>query len=311
MTAIAAKLSQQEMSAVSNYIAALRPGDRPSIPHSAQAAGAPRTFEGFVPPSEQSMPSEGAMGRMLVLGQRVFDDTPSFAAEYVGNRMSCRNCHLARGRDAYTSPLWAAVSQYPKYRRKNDRVNTMAMRIQGCFTYSENGLAPPADSDVMVALLAYAHWLARGMPIGVQSKASGYPPIEAPERPPSRERGRRIFDAQCALCHGHDGQGRAVANEVLFPPLWGPQSYNWGAGMHRVETAAQFIKVAMPLGLGGSLGNQDAWDVAAFINSHPRPQDPRFAGSTEATRARYHASHRYGFYGETIDGQRLGAARGP
>ena len=38
------------------------------------------------------------------------------------------------------------------------------------------------------------------------------------------------------------------ADGFLFPLLWGPDSYNNGAGMNRVLTAARFIKARMPLG---------------------------------------------------------------
>ena len=40
----------------------------------------------------------------------------------------------------------------------------------------------------------------------------------------------------------------------------------------------------MPLGKSGTLSEQEAWDVAAFMNSHERPQDPRFTKSVVKTR---------------------------
>ena len=60
------------------------------------------------------------------------------------------------------------------------------------------------------------------------------------------------------------------ADGYVFPPLWGADSFNDGAGMHRVLTAARFIKAKMPLGKP-DLTDDDAFDVAAFINSKPRP----------------------------------------
>jgi thiosulfate dehydrogenase len=116
---------------------------------------------------------------------------------------------------------------------------------------------------------------------------------------------RTVFTAQCALCHGAQGQGQKSGKHYVFPPLWGADSYNWGAGMHRLPLAAGFIKANMPLGQGGSLSDQQAWDVAAFINSQPRPQDPRFMGSVEETRKKYHDDD--DFYGHTLNGAVLGA----
>ena len=73
----------------------------------------------------------------------------------------------------------------------------------------------------------------------------------------------------------------------MFPPVWGANSCNWGAGMHQIEKAAGILKANMPLG-NPDLTEQEAWDVALDINSHERPQDPRWLGSVEATRAAYH-----------------------
>ena len=92
----------------------------------------------------------------------------------------------------------------------------------------------------------------------------------------------------------------------MFPPLWGPQSYNWGAGMHQLDNAAGFIKANMPLGRGGSLTDQQAWDVAMFMNAHERPQDPRFTGNLDDTREKFHNDPN-SLYGLEVDGRLLGS----
>jgi thiosulfate dehydrogenase len=46
-----------------------------------------------------------------------------------------------------------------------------------------------------------------------------------------------------------------------------------------------------------SLSDQQAWDVAAFINSHERPQDPRFNGNFARTASTFHSS-KYDYYGK-------------
>ena len=107
-------------------------------------------------------------------------------------------------------------------------------------------------------------------------------------------------------CHGDDGQGQKVAGRYVFPPLWGGDSYNWGAGMHQLDNAAGFIKANMPFGRGGSLSDQQAWDVAMFMNAHERPQDPRFKGDLAATRRQFHDDPN-SLYGLEVDGRLLGA----
>ncbi len=309
MGRVASALNETQMQDVASYIASLKPGERPQIPRSPNShwKPSPQDPNTFTPPPVTALPAQPQDRAMVLLGERIFENTPKYASQYVGNQLSCRNCHLNRGRDAASAPMWAAVPQYPKYRGKNKTVNTFIMRNQGCFRYSENGKPPPANSKVMVALMTYMHWMASGMPIGIKPKAAGYPKIAGPAKPPSRERGKIVYAANCAICHGSDGQGRVVANARVFPPLWGPHSYNWGAGMHRLNTAAAFIHANMPLGDARSLNVQEAWDVAAWINSQPRPQDPRYNGNLKQTRERFHKNHAYDFYGQNIDGLTLGA----
>ena len=43
----------------------------------------------------------------------------------------------------------------------------------------------------------------------------------------------------------------------------------------RLDTAAAFVKANMPLGQGGSLSDDDAYDVAAFFTRQPRPDFAR------------------------------------
>src|SRR6266498_1046807 len=82
-------------------------------------------------------------------------------------------------------------------------------------------------------------------------------------------RGRQLFAVTCVPCHGPNGNGSAVA-----PPLWGPHSFNIGAGMARVNTAAAYIHQLMPRNKPGSLTPQQAYDVAAYVTTRPRPDFP-------------------------------------
>ena len=309
MGRIARAMSSQEIQDVALYIASLRPGSEPEIPRPATPesySAKPQSPDAFVPPPESAIPA-GPYGDLVRLGQSIFEDTPKYAAPYAGNTLSCRNCHLDRGRDALSSPMWAAYVHYPEYRKKDGVVNTIQMRVQGCFRYSQNGTVPEADSRELTALVTYFYWMAGGLPVGVKPKAAGYPKLDPPKAAPSPERGAKVYAATCAVCHGDNGLGRTSAGQQVFPPLWGPQSFNWGAGMHQVDRAAGFIKTSMPYGAGGTLTDQEAWDVAAYVNSRPRPQDPRFTENVERTRVLYHGDHENDYYGREVDGLLLGA----
>ena len=265
-----------------------------------------KTPPAFVPPAETDIPA-GPLGDEIRRGMAIFTDTPQHARDYVGNGLSCSNCHLDAGRLANSAPLWGAWGVYPQYRKKNGHVNSFGERLQGCFRFSMNGKAPPLDSEVIVALQAYAWWLAKGAPTGVELAGAGYPKENfKPPQPPDYTRGAAVYAKDCALCHGADGRGQQVAGRNVFPPLWGPQSFNWGAGMGQLDNAAAFIKANMPLSRGGMLSDQDAWDVAMYMDAHERPQDPRYAGDVAATRAKYHDTP-MSLYGTTVNGHLLGS----
>lgn len=268
-----------------------------------QTAAAANTGE-FLLVDAQDIPDNG-MGEMIRKGEQIFLHTGANAPEFVGNTLNCVNCHLDAGRLADSAPMWAAYGLYPAYREKTGSVSTFAERLRGCFMYSMNGKAPPDGDDVLVALESYAYWMAQGAPAGEKLPGAGYPALEAPEQELSLDRGREIYAKNCAVCHGDDGQGQRVDDVQVFPALWGDQSFNWGAGMARVNTAAGFIKANMPYGHGHSLSDQEAWDVAYYMDTHERPQDPRFDGDLESTRQKFHDS-KYEFYGREVNGKLLG-----
>ncbi|MEO8014785.1 MAG: c-type cytochrome [Polaromonas sp.] len=259
----------------------------------------------FTPPAESTLP-DGDYGKVIRLGEQVFMETGKYASRYVGNSLSCANCHLDAGRKADSAPLWASFIHYPAFRSKTGQVDTLASRIQGCFQFSMNGKAPPVDDEIMTALQTYAFWMAKGAPVGTPVPGSGYPKLKKPAQPADYARGEKVYAQNCALCHGADGLGQRAGNKQVFPPLWGPKSFNWGAGMHQLANSAGFIQANMPLGKGGSLSEQDAWDVAVFMNSHERPQDPRFKGSVAQTRKLYHDTDD-SLYGMTVNGHVLGS----
>ena len=290
-------------------VANLYAADKVRMEDQTQLAKAPAKAGGlsyFKPPADEEL-AKNAFGELVRRGEAYFMNTKALAPEYVGNEMNCINCHLDRGRKANSAPLWAAYPMYPAYRKKNNKVNTYAERLQGCFQFSMNGIAPPADSEILTALTAYSYWLSTGAPTGKPLPGRGFDEPQPPKGGYDIARGKLVYDAQCALCHGANGEGKKVGATSVFPPLWGKDSYNWGAGMHRVNTAAGFIQHNMPLGRGETLSDEQAWDVAAYVNVHERPQDPRLIkGDIEATRKRFHEGDGVNFYGMKVDGVLIG-----
>ena len=231
--------------------------------------------EFFVPPMVDDIPDDKT-GDMIRMGRDIFVNTQKYGARYAGNGLNCVSCHMAEGRQPYAAPLWAAYGLYPVVRNKTKKVVTFEERIQSCFKYSLDGIAPTVDAPEMTALVTYAKWLSTGVPIGVSMPGRGFANIKKTHDPSTIE-GEIIYNTQCAMCHGANGEGQKNTNGVgyMFPPLWGMDSFNRAAGLSKVKTAAQFIKANMPLGSGYTLNDDEALDVAAYIWIHFRPDDPR------------------------------------
>jgi thiosulfate dehydrogenase len=229
----------------------------------------------FVPPRLSELPDD-AWGRLVRDGRNLFVETQRYAPRFVSNGLNCSNCHLSEGRMPGAAPLWAGYPLYPLFRGKNLRANTYAERIGECFRFSMDGISPTLDSHEMKALIAYSQWLSTNAPTRAIMAARGFTGVRAP-REASHGRGKIVYQSQCAVCHGRNGEGvkRADGHGYQFPPLWGWDSYASGAGMNKLGTAAGFIKGNMPLGKRGSLTDQQAIDVAFYLKIQTRPWDPR------------------------------------
>ena len=225
------------------------------------AAGVERVFLPAPPDSE--IPA-GPLGQSVRRGRAIFAATRDSLPAQVGNQLRCLSCHLDDGRRANGSPLIGAFLDYPAYNARAGRVITIEDRINGCFLRSMAGRPLPVESLAMRDMVSYLAFLSRGVTAGQRVNGAGLPKMEPLE--PDTARGRAIFATTCARCHGEQGEGRSFA-----PPVWGEGSYSIGAGMARLRTAASFIRHNMPYDLPGTLTDQQAFDVAAYVNSHVRP----------------------------------------
>jgi thiosulfate dehydrogenase len=161
-------------------------------------------------------------------------------------------------------------SRFPQYRSRNGLVNLLEDRINDCFERSLNGTALPREGGDMRDLVAWFAWVSRGVPPPGAVRGMGLGNMESVEG--DTVRGREVFAAVCMRCHGPAGLGTTLA-----PPLWGPRSFNTGAGMARLRTAAAFIRYSMPTDVAVTLTDQQATDVAAYVVSRPRPDFARKA----------------------------------
>jgi thiosulfate dehydrogenase len=207
------------------------------------------------------------------IGPTVSDPTRRFA----GNNLSCQNCHLQGGTQPYAMPLVGIWGQFPQYRAREGAVDTLEDRINGCMERSMNGRALPLGGREIRALSSYMRWLSTGVPDGAKLNGAGTLRIKEPARAASLSQGAELFSRICAACHGPDGLGQRSKTGAgyQFPPLWGPDSYNSGAGMSRLLTAAAYALHNMPIGTTFNtplLTDEEAYDVAAYVVGQKRPE---------------------------------------
>jgi thiosulfate dehydrogenase len=204
-------------------------------------------------------------------------DHPDPAMRYSGSRLACGSCHLGAGSEPGTLSLLQTVEHYPRFSARAGAMTDIEDRINECMQRSMNGRALPFDSVEMRAMAAYIRSLGnRYAAMGASQRTAVEPALfKVPDRAADLAAGKAVFDSRCAICHGGDGLGlRAsvdLADGYVFPPLWGSDSFNDGAGLHRVLTAARFVKARMPLG-NADLTSDQAFDVVAYINAQPRPE---------------------------------------
>lgn len=233
-------------------------------------------------PLNDSTLDDSKLSNDIKWGFRLFTNTPGEAPHFAPGKVSCSNCHLNAGQRERSLPLVGIAGMFPEYNRRSGRLYSLNDRVVDCFLRSENATGadvelPTPTSPEVLALSAYITWLARGFEVGKNPTWRGQNTIAAASLIPieklDRQKGEALFKEHCTNCHGEDGQGVQIGDKKAGP-LWGPDSWNDGAGAARVYTLAGIIRYAMPYLDPGRLTDEEAQHVAAFINSKPRPVYP-------------------------------------
>ena len=221
-------------------------------------------------------------GKLIEYGRALIVQTsqylgPKGSVKRISNGMNCQNCHLDGGTKPFGNNYSAVASTYPKFRARSGTEETIEKRVNDCIERSLNGMALENDSREMKAIIAYIKWLGSDVEKGVAPKGSGLLALDLLDRPASIENGKIVYQGKCMICHGVNGEGiaRSDGSGYQYPPLWGKESYNMGAGLFRLSRFAGYVKANMPFGASyrsPQLTDEEAWDVAAFVNSLPRPE---------------------------------------
>ena len=201
---------------------------------------------------------------------------PKGIVQASSNGMNCQNCHLEAGTKVFGNNYGSVASTYPKFRARSGSNEDIVKRVNDCFERSLNGKALDSTSREMNAIKAYITFVGSNVPKGEKANGSGLKALAYLDRAADPEKGKIVFTTKCVSCHQPDGQGQfnPDGTEYIYPPLWGKHSYNDGAGLYRVSTFAKYVKYNMPQGvthLSPQLTDEEAWDVAAYVNSQPRP----------------------------------------
>lgn len=235
----------------------------------------------WAPPDTANIPMN-ENGNRIRYGRALITHTaryfgPEGSISKLANGLNCQNCHLAAGTRLFANNFSQTASAYPRFRPRAGLYISLADRVNGCMQRSMNGQAIDTTSEEMRAFIAYFEWIGKGLDAKNTVYGSGTETLPLLNRAADPLKGQAIFINNCASCHGTGGEGTLNLNtkEYLYPPLWGPHSYNMGAGMYRLSKFASFIKNNMPFGTtyhNPVLTDEQAWDVAAFVNSQPHPQ---------------------------------------
>lgn len=227
------------------------------------------------------IPINNNSGKLIWYGHDLIANTsfylgPKGTVAHITNGMNCQNCHLEGGTVPFGNNYGKVFSTYPKFRARNNGMQSIYARVNDCFERSLNGTGLDSTAPEMQAIYAYIKWLGKDLPKGYISGGTNIMKLTYLAGEANPIAGKNVYDDKCQSCHGTNGEGKAnpFATGYIYPPLWGTHSYNDGAGLFRLSNFAGFVKNNMPYGIdyhNPVLTNEEAWNVAAFVNSQPRP----------------------------------------
>ena len=237
-------------------------------------------FDAWRAPDSSTMPP-GKQGEMIKYGKDLIVRTaayfgPNGSLVQLSNGMNCQNCHLSAGTRLYGNNFASFIAAYPKMSARSGKVEPATQRIVECFRRSLSGKSPDTTAKEVQAMLAYMKWLGKDVKKSTELFCNATEKLPYLNGSANPLKGKLIYNAKCQSCHGAGGQGLLAADKksYVYPPLWGPHSYNDGAGMYRIGNLAGFVKNNMPYGVtyeNPQLSDEECWNVAAFINTQPRP----------------------------------------
>lgn len=231
-------------------------------------------------PDSNTIPA-GKAGEMIRYGRDLLAHTaqylgPKGTVAQITNGMNCQNCHLDAGAKLFGNNFANFISSYPKMSDRSGKTEPATERIAECFERSLAGKVPDTSGKEVQAILAYMKWIGKDVKKGQKLFGTGTEKLAFPDLAANPAKGRAVFVMKCQSCHGTNGEGLLAADKksYIYPPLWGKNSYNDGAGLYRLANFAGFAKNNMPYGATyqtPQLTDEEAWNVAAFVNSQPRP----------------------------------------
>ncbi|MGV3529655.1 MAG: c-type cytochrome [Flavisolibacter sp.] len=267
----------------------------------------------WVPPTLDTDPNpQGKEREQLIYGADLIANTakymgPKGSVLHISNGLNCQNCHLDAGTRTWGNNFGAVAATYPKFRPRSGKVADIFDRINGCFERSMNGQKLDKNSREMQAMAAYINWIGRSVPKGEKPTGTALEAIPYIDRAADPQKGQIVFNTICQRCHGANGEGTINPDSVsyTYPPLWGPHSYNDGAGLYRLSKFASFVHNNMPFNEAfhnaPKLTLEQAWDVAAFVNSQPRPH--KDAGNDWPDISKKPVDHPFGPYADSFPEQ--------
>ncbi len=231
---------------------------------------------------------KGEQRKLVIYGEELIAHTskylgPNGSVAHLTNGMNCQNCHLEAGTRPLGNNYSGVFSTYPKFRERSGRIESIYKRVSDCMERSLNGTPIDSNSYEFKAIYAYMQWLGKDVKKDVKPYQSGIKRLKFLERAADPAKGKLVYETQCRSCHGENGAGVKDANGIawIYPPVWGNDSYNDGAGLFRLSNFAGYVKYNMPFGKSDvnsqALSDEEAWDVAAFVNSQPRPSKDQSA----------------------------------